>query len=202
MTIIGDAGVGKTALVDQLTTQKFTDRGSSTVGVDFAYADVAGVRLQLWDTAGQERFRTITRAYYRGSDAVLFVYDVTNPESFRHIRAWVTEAATAVAFGATQDRKMLQVLIGNKADVTPSAPRVSYEEGAAMGAELGMPFFETSATSYDSVVQVFTHVARCMVGGRAASASRGSVDLTLAPLSGQGASGGGLLGRWRTCGRS
>ena len=43
------------------------------------------VSLQCWDTAGQERFRSITQQYYRKSDAVIVVYDVTNQQSFLHV---------------------------------------------------------------------------------------------------------------------
>jgi Ras-related protein Rab-1A len=31
-----------------------------------------------WDTAGQDRFKTITSSYYRGADAVIVVYDITD----------------------------------------------------------------------------------------------------------------------------
>lgn len=34
---------------------------------------------------GGERFRTITRSYYRGSRAMLFLYDVSDLESFKEI---------------------------------------------------------------------------------------------------------------------
>src|SRR6185437_1270134 len=46
----------------------------STIGVEFSklyYERTPGaakITTQLWDTAGQERFRTISRAYFRGSD--------------------------------------------------------------------------------------------------------------------------------------
>jgi Ras-related protein Rab-1A len=41
--------------------------------------------MQIWDTAGQERFRTITNAYYKGADCIIFVYDTTNEESYDDI---------------------------------------------------------------------------------------------------------------------
>jgi GTPase SAR1 family protein len=31
-----------------------------------------------WDTAGQERYRSITNAYYRGAEAIVIVFDLTN----------------------------------------------------------------------------------------------------------------------------
>ena len=40
------------------------------------------VKIQVWDTAGQESFKSITRSYYKGSIAVLLVYDITKRESF------------------------------------------------------------------------------------------------------------------------
>ena len=43
------------------------------------------VSLQCWDTAGQERYRSLTAQYYRKSDAVVVVYDATNPQSFLNV---------------------------------------------------------------------------------------------------------------------
>lgn len=39
------------------------------------------IKFQIWDTAGQERFRTITSAYYKGTDGIIMVYDLTDPAS-------------------------------------------------------------------------------------------------------------------------
>ena len=44
-----------------------------------------------WDTAGQERYRTITNAYYKGSDGIIVVFDVTSRESFQNIPSWLKE---------------------------------------------------------------------------------------------------------------
>ena len=45
----------------------------------------------MWDTAGQERFRSITRAYYRGSRGLVVVYDVTNRSSWENAKYWINE---------------------------------------------------------------------------------------------------------------
>ena len=43
-------------------------------------------KVQVWDTAGQERYRSITNAYYRGAEAIMIVFDMTNKESFTNIQ--------------------------------------------------------------------------------------------------------------------
>ena len=49
------------------------------------------MRLQIWDTAGQERYRTITKAYYKGADGILVVFDLTDRESFNNVDSWLKE---------------------------------------------------------------------------------------------------------------
>lgn len=61
--------------------------GCARRSVDFKvkHVDFDGtfVMVQIWDTAGQERFKTITTSYYRGAMGVIFVYDVTSPDTFQ-----------------------------------------------------------------------------------------------------------------------
>ena len=65
--MIGDAGVGKSSILQQFTDGYFSDQQQSTIGVDFKVKmmTVTGpderpkrVKVTIWDTAGQERFRT------------------------------------------------------------------------------------------------------------------------------------------------
>ena len=57
-----------------------------TIGVEYKSKifEVYGkkVKATIWDTAGAERYRTITSNYYRNSNAIIFVYDVTERNSF------------------------------------------------------------------------------------------------------------------------
>jgi small GTP-binding protein len=61
--------VGKTSLMNQYVTRKFSKQYKATIGADFLTKEVQVddrlVTMQIWDTAGQERFRTITSSYYR-----------------------------------------------------------------------------------------------------------------------------------------
>ena len=180
ITIIGDSGVGKSALMKQLATRTFDDSSSLTIGVDFCHTDVPPARLQIWDTAGQERFRTVTRAYYRGSDAVLFVFDVTQKDTFAHIQRWVQEAQAATS----RPGKVHYVLVGNKSDLVPAASSstpataiTTAEQGEALAKSLGMPYFQTSAKSYASVWALFEHVAEALVKGGTTGVAPASVSI-------------------------
>jgi len=46
------------------------------------------VTLQIWDTAGQERYQSLGVAFYRGAEACVLVYDITNARSFENLTVW------------------------------------------------------------------------------------------------------------------
>lgn len=66
--------------------------------------------MQIWDTAGQERFHTVTTAYYRGADGIVFIFDITNRESFRHVNDWLAEVNRYTTDACKR------ILVGNKLD--------------------------------------------------------------------------------------
>lgn len=84
LLLIGDSGVGKSCLLLRFADSTFTSAYITTIGIDFKIknVEVGGkrVKLQVWDTAGQERFRTITKAYYKGAQGILMVFDVSNED--------------------------------------------------------------------------------------------------------------------------
>ena len=36
------------------------------------------MKFEIWDTAGQERYHSLAPMYYRGAQAAIVVYDITN----------------------------------------------------------------------------------------------------------------------------
>ncbi|XP_018561908.1 ras-related protein Rab-34 [Anoplophora glabripennis] len=97
--VIGDVSVGKTSIVNRFCKKIFDSNYKSTIGVDFEVErfDILRVpyNLQIWDTAGQERFKSIAQSYYRGTQAIIVVFDYTNVESLYHCKNWLSEALTA-----------------------------------------------------------------------------------------------------------
>ncbi|KAL6055192.1 GTPase [Balamuthia mandrillaris] len=93
--LVGDSKVGKTSLILQLADGIFLQQQRATIGVDFKACTITvgdtTVLLNIWDTAGQERFRSITSSFYRGMEGVIVVYDVTEPDSFTHVRSWLRD---------------------------------------------------------------------------------------------------------------
>ena len=85
MILVGDTGVGKTCIFSRLTSKEFNSNHTPTLGLDFKFRNFetngTSVKLQVWDTAGQERFRSMCNAYYKGSDIIAFVFDLSNPVS-------------------------------------------------------------------------------------------------------------------------
>ena len=115
------------------------------------------VKLQIWDTAGQERFRTLTESYYRNSQGVILVYDVTNRESFEKIRSWASQIDK---YG---DLSLCKLLVGNKIDKA-NERTVTPDEGKRLAKSLGIPFIETSAKHTNNVEEAFMKLASEIYG--------------------------------------
>ena len=45
--------------------------------------------IDFWDTVGQGKYSLITKLFIKGSQIVVFVYDITNIDSFNELEKWV-----------------------------------------------------------------------------------------------------------------
>ena len=119
--------------------------------------DNKNVKFQIWDTAGQERFRTITSAYYRGSQGILLVFDITDQVSFNDIcNFWMGE----VEMYAEKDAMLF--LIGNKSDLSEHR-KVSLDEINTFCSNKGMTYIECSAKEDDKVKLIFESMAKTLM---------------------------------------
>ena len=80
------------------------------------------VRLEIWDTAGQERFHSLSPIYYRGAQAAIVVYSITDNTSFDKAKQWIKELRSICA---PQDTVI--ALAGNMATDPPSERVVKFE---------------------------------------------------------------------------
>jgi len=166
LVLVGDSGVGKSSLLRRYVDSTARTEGASTVGVDFA--TVRGVRLlgdrqvnlEIWDTAGQERFRSVVAAYYRRANGMLFVFDVTNRESFAHVLDWINDVRdtlTPRVFAGIP-----KMLVGTKTDLRRRRV-IHAEEGREFArAQDAMEYVEASANE-GRVDHVFVPLAERIV---------------------------------------
>jgi len=118
VVLIGEPGVGKTALLDSYSNKKISKSQQPTIGADFVKKRATlpdgetQVSLQLWDTAGQERFQSLCVTFYRGADCCVLVYDVSRRDSYERLIKW-----KAAFQAATNDPDIPFVIIGNKMDI-------------------------------------------------------------------------------------
>lgn len=147
--LCGDASVGKTSIMKRATGKRVETTEQSTIGVDFDHLSVNNVRFMIWDTAGQERFRSVSRAYYRGSHVALIVFDLSRLETFHKVESYIKDLKME-APGASM------YLIGNKSDMTQRMDRIDAEAIAFLH---NLMYYETSATTGANIKEIFEFIA-------------------------------------------
>merc|ERR1712154_301017 len=144
----------------QYVMNKFIQEHKATIGADFLTKEInvddKVVTLQIWDTAGQERFQSLGNAFYRGADACVMVYDVTDDNSFKQMASWKDKFINQA--NIDNPRRYPFLLLGNKTDLEDQR-KVTHYQGSNFARDNNMEFAETSALNGSNIDKAFTEIA-------------------------------------------
>jgi Ras-related protein Rab-1A len=150
--LLGDSDVGKSSLILRYTEETFNSKLVNSIGVDFKMKkreiDGKVIKVQIWDTAGHERFRSITYSYYRGANAIIIVFDLSDKKSFISITEWLKQIEKHAK------ENVFKFLVGNKSDLVEQR-KVSYDEAKQYADEHELPYIETSAKEGININELF-----------------------------------------------
>ena len=159
---LGESTVGKSCIIRRYTEDKFALNFLTTIGVDFKskYIDYKKFRVKvlLIDTSGQEKYRIIASNYYRSTDGILFVFDVSNRHSVEKMDYWIkqiqekTSIATncILAFGNKTDLKDERQVSMEEAQELAKKYNLDYKEGSALS---GVGINETVELLVDNIIK-------------------------------------------------
>ena len=146
--LVGNSGVGKTNLINVLTGRKFEQSIMTTTISTYVEKKMEmgnkKYNLEIWDTAGQEKFHSLTKLFIKESRIVLFVYDITDKNSFTEIKSWVKIVKELL------DDKFVMGLAGNKKDLFLKEV-INEVKGKEKAKEIGAIFKLTSAKEGEGI---------------------------------------------------
>lgn len=142
LVVVGDGGVGKSALTIQFFQKLFVTDYDPTIEDSYIqHTEVDGqwCILDVLDTAGQEEFSAMREQYMRKGDGFLLVYSVTDVQSYENIQNFHTQILRV------KDRESYpMLLVANKIDLV-HLRKVTEENGREIAAQLKISYLETSA---------------------------------------------------------
>ena len=150
LLFIGESDVGKTSLILRYTGN-FFESNLPTVGIDVKYKyltyDDKKIRLDIWDTAGEKRFRGISQNYFRGDNGIIFVFDITNKETFNRLKIWLSDVKPKINPGT------VMVVAENKIDLEEKR-EVLKDLIKEFGEKNEIEIFSTSAKSGEGISEM------------------------------------------------
>ena len=158
--LIGNSGVGKTCISQRyIKGNKDIDLNpNSTVGASyfqkFIEIDGKSISVDIWDTAGQEKYRSMGKMFYKEAHIVLFIYDITNKESFKELQeVWYNELTE------NGEKNVVFVVVGNKSDLFLNE-QVKEEDAREWAEQIGALYSLVSAKTGDCINALFENAVR------------------------------------------
>ena len=112
--IVGDGGVGLSTLLKNYTRKISSRESLLNPGVQFHLKEFAcndkSFKMKLWKLPNEEKYKTMKNEYLKGANALIFIYDITEPKSLRVVPELVNQLS---------EHKMTipTMLLGNKVDL-------------------------------------------------------------------------------------
>eukprot|EP01089_Gocevia_fonbrunei_P022505 TRINITY_DN9130_c0_g1_i1.p1 TRINITY_DN9130_c0_g1~~TRINITY_DN9130_c0_g1_i1.p1 ORF type:complete len:219 (+),score=35.93 TRINITY_DN9130_c0_g1_i1:78-734(+) len=157
IVLLGDGGVGKSALTIQLMQNHFIIDYDPTIEDAYrkqAVIDEIACLLDILDTAGQDEYSAMRDQYMRSGQGFVLAYSINNRKSFEKILPLYEHIIRV------KDKESIPVvLVGNKCDLE-CVREISKEEGEELAKSLNAPFFECSAKQRLNVEHAFFEVVR------------------------------------------
>ncbi|KAI9717394.1 MAG: Ras GTPase [Candelaria pacifica] len=192
LVVLGDGGVGKTALTIQLCLNHFVETYDPTIEDSYrkqVQIDHQSCMLEVLDTAGQEEYTALRDQWIRDGEGFVLVYSISSRSSFTRIQKFhsqiqrvkesiSTSSPTATMYTGQPMSSTFSaptgpvpiMLVGNKSDRVTER-EVSTQEGQALARDLGCEFVEASAKNCINVERAFYDVVRLLRKQRHASTS-------------------------------
>ncbi|EPB83472.1 Ras family, other [Mucor circinelloides 1006PhL] len=163
LVVLGDGGVGKTALTIQLCLNHFVGKCICTYDptIEDSYRkqvviDDQPCVLEVLDTAGQEEYTALRDQWIRDGEGFLLVYSIASRSTFERIERFRNQI-----FRVKDLDNVPMMLVGNKCDKVTER-EVTREEGSAMAKQLACDFIETSAKTCVNVERSFYQVVKAI----------------------------------------
>ena len=154
INLIGDSCSGKTEIMLKYVDGYFPESHIATIGVEFKNKLIKigkfNITLYIWDTSGQERYRSITKNFLSNVDGVLFIYDITNNDSFANIKDWIHDFRCV----ESSEREITSIICGNRVDLEDQR-QVSTDSLKQFGLRINMPTFEISSKTGYNINEAF-----------------------------------------------
>ena len=162
IVVVGDPGVGKTSTILRFTDNAFKRSYIPTMGTNiteksFRVKDNI-IELILWDLAGQSKFELMRKYFYQGSEAVILIFDLTNPVSFESITQWFKD----IEENLNIEHELIGCIFGNKSDLD-NARKIGSNEAHKLATQLKLDYFETSALTGKNVENAFYNIAEKII---------------------------------------
>ncbi|MCO5565547.1 hypothetical protein L7F22_019221 [Adiantum nelumboides] len=159
LVVLGDGGVGKTALTIQLCLNHFVETYDPTIEDSYrkqTVIDDQPCMLEVLDTAGQEEYTALRDQWIREGEGFLLVYSIADRATFERVERFREQISRVKD---TEPQSVPIMLVGNKCDKV-NAREVSRDEGQALAQRLGCRFVESSAKTCVNVEKAYYTVVR------------------------------------------